>query len=80
VSALCVWMCGAEYGGGGGGERRNLYFNQLAGPLPIELGNLVSLDRLCVRPALPTHLAMWGQLPTRGRLAGWVSRFTAAAG
>jgi hypothetical protein len=54
--------------------------NQLTGPLPVVLGELVELTYLCVRPAPPPHLAMWGQLPTRGRLAGWVSRFTGAAG
>jgi hypothetical protein len=36
---MCVWMCGAEYGGGEGGERRQLGGNQLSGPLPMELFN-----------------------------------------
>jgi hypothetical protein len=57
-------MCGAEYGGGGG-EGRFLDNNQLTGPLPVELGNLVNLVDLCVRPAPPPHLAMWGQLHNR---------------
>ena len=62
-----MWVCGAEYGGGGG-ERRFLYNNGLTGPLPVELGNLVNLAQMCVRPAPPPHLAMWGQL----REARWV--------
>jgi hypothetical protein len=61
-------MCGTEYGGGEGGERRRLDKNQLTGPLPTELGDMVALQRLCVRPAPPPHLAMWGQL----REARWV--------
>ena len=75
-----MWMCGAEYRSGGGGERRILADNQLTGPLPTELGELTDLftKALCVRPASPPHLAMWGQLSTRGSLAGWVSRFTGA--
>jgi hypothetical protein len=67
-------MCGTEYGGGGGGERRVLGPNQLTGPLPVELGNLVNLVELCVRPAPPPHLAMWVLLSTCGSLAGWVNR------
>jgi hypothetical protein len=73
VSAVW-WMCGAEHGGGGVGERRLLSGNQLTGEIPSELGELNVLELLCVRPAPPPHLAMWGQLPTRGRLAVWVSR------
>jgi hypothetical protein len=57
-------MCGAEYGNGGG-ERRNLDDNALDGEIPTEMGSLVALQRLCVRPAPPPHLAMWGQLPTQ---------------
>jgi hypothetical protein len=62
-----VWMCGTEYGGGEGGERRWLYNNGLAGTLPATLSfpNLPNLIQLCVRPAPPPHFAMWGQLPTR---------------
>ena len=60
--ALCVWMCGAEYRSGGGGERRILADNQLTGPLPTELGELTDLLVLCVLPAPPPHLAMCGQL------------------
>ena len=52
MRALCVWMCGTEYGGGGGGERRWLDGNQLVGSIPPELGNLDSLTSLCV--ARPT--------------------------
>jgi hypothetical protein len=47
-------MCGADYGGGEGGERRELYDNHLTGKLPAELGELVDLQSLCVRP----HFAM----------------------
>jgi hypothetical protein len=74
VSAVhaCVWMCGAEYGGGEGDKRRVLRNNALNGPLPAELVSLVSLQQLCVRPTPLPHLAMWSQLPTR-----W---FTGAAG
>jgi hypothetical protein len=61
-------MCGAEYGGGGGGERRFLDNNALDGEIPTEMGSLVNLSFLCVRPAPPTHLATWGQL----REARWV--------
>jgi hypothetical protein len=61
-----VWMCGAEYGGGGGGERRLLSVNLLTGEIPSELGELVELTQLCVWPAPPPHLAMWGQLPPEG--------------
>ena len=61
-------MCGAEYGGGGGGERRRLDNNDLDGTIPTEMGSLVELEYLCVRPAPPPHLAMWGQL----REARWV--------
>jgi hypothetical protein len=46
---MCVWMCGTEYGGGGGDERRRLDSNALVGPLPVELGNLDNLVELCVR-------------------------------
>jgi hypothetical protein len=65
-------MCGTEYGGGGGGERRWLYNNALDGEISteMELGNLSSLELLCVRPAPPPHLAMWGQL----REARWVGK------
>ena len=66
-----MWMCSAEYGGGGGGERRWLNNNELDGEIPTEMGSLTALELLCVRPASP---CMWGQLPTRGRLARWVSR------
>jgi hypothetical protein len=59
---MCVWMCGTEYGGGGGGERRVLRDNDLTGEIPTEFGNLSSLELLCVRPTPPPHLAMWGQL------------------
>jgi hypothetical protein len=62
-------MCGTEYGGD---KRRFLFSNALTGPLPAELGELVKLQKLCVRPAPPHHLAMWGQLPSRGCLARWV--------
>ena len=56
-------MCDTEYGGGGGGdERRELHNNQLTGEIPTELGELSLLKFLCVRPAPPPHLAMWGQL------------------
>jgi hypothetical protein len=65
VRAMCVWMCGTEYGGDGGDERRALNDNLLTGPLPTELLVLDSLQTLCVWPAPPPHLAMWGQLPTR---------------
>jgi hypothetical protein len=61
-------MCGAEYGGDGGGERRNLPFENLCGPIPSSIGTLTNLENLCVRPAPPPHLAMWGQL----REARWV--------
>jgi hypothetical protein len=57
-------MCGTEYGGEGG-ERRFLSDNDLTGDIPTEMGLLSSLKYLCVRPAPPPHLAMWGQLPTR---------------
>jgi hypothetical protein len=50
VGALCVWMCGTEYGGGEGGKRRDLRDNHLTGPLPAELGELVELRLLCVQP------------------------------
>jgi hypothetical protein len=65
-------MCGAEYGGGGGGERRWLNNNELDGEIPTELGSLTKLVDLCVRPAPPPHLAMWGQLlsPEGGSLGG----------
>jgi hypothetical protein len=63
-----VWVCGTEYGGGEGGERRRLNSNQLTGEIPTEMGLLTALQGLCVRPAPPTHLAMWGQL----REARWV--------
>ena len=71
-------MCGAEYGGGEGDERRFLDNNDLAGPLPATLSfpnlpNLVDqipIQGLCVRPAPPPHLAMWGQL----REARWVGK------
>jgi hypothetical protein len=65
---MCVGMCGAEYGGGGGGERRNLDNNALDGEIPTEMGLLTALQILCVRPAPPPHLAMWGQL----RESRWV--------
>jgi hypothetical protein len=65
---MCVWMCGTEYGGGGGDERRSLFTNQLCGEIPTEMGLLTALTFLCVRPAPPPHLAMWGQL----REACWV--------
>jgi hypothetical protein len=56
-------MCGTEYGGGEGGERRFLGDNDLAGPLPTEMGSLTrNLVQLCVWPAPPPHLAMWAQL------------------
>ena len=61
----CGVMCGAEYRGGGGGERRFLCDAGLCGPIPASIGTLTSLVDLCVRPAPPPHLAMWGQLPTR---------------
>jgi hypothetical protein len=48
-------MCGTEYGGGEGGERRYLAENALTGPLPMELGELVNLELLCVWPAPPPH-------------------------
>jgi hypothetical protein len=66
-------MCGAEYGGGGGGERRLLGNNDLAGTLPATLSfpNLPNLNQLCVRPAPPPHLAMWGSAAhSMGRWAG----------
>jgi hypothetical protein len=59
-------MCGAEYGGGEGGERRVLSGNDLDGEIPTELGTLTKLTSLCVWPAPPSHLAMWGQLPPEG--------------
>jgi hypothetical protein len=43
-------MCGTEYGGGEGGERRILADNDLDGEIPTELGSLVALEYLCVRP------------------------------
>jgi hypothetical protein len=49
----CACGCVVEYGGGEGGERRNLDDNFLTGPLPAEIGNMVALTRLCVRPASP---------------------------
>jgi hypothetical protein len=52
---VCVWMCGAEYGGGEGDERRFLFGNALTGPLPMELGNLVDLVSLCV-PTPPCNV------------------------
>ena len=63
-----MWVCGVEYGGGGGGERRFLNSNALDGEIPIEMGSLVALQYLCVRPTPPPHLAMWGQL----RESRWV--------
>jgi hypothetical protein len=66
-------MCGTEHGGGGGGERRDLSYNYLTGLIPTDMGSLTDLVILCVRPAPPPHLAMWGQLSTRGRLAGWLA-------
>ena len=63
-------MCGTEYGGGEGGERRYLGDNDLAGPLPTEMRNLVAIRSLCVRPAPPPHLANAGLAAPRGRLAG----------
>jgi hypothetical protein len=57
-------------GGGEGDERRELQDNDLTGPLPAELGELVNLQRLCVQP----HFAMWGQLSTQRflpREQGW---------
>jgi hypothetical protein len=45
-------MCGAEYGGGGVGERRDLR-NQdprLCGTIPSSIGTLANLVILCVRP------------------------------
>ena len=44
------------------GERRNLENQGLCGPIPSSIGTLVNLRVLCVRPAPPPHLAMWGQL------------------
>jgi hypothetical protein len=61
-------MCGTEYGGGGGGERRDLGDNDLTGEIPTEMGSLVEIQFLCVRPAPPPHLAIWGQL----RESRWV--------
>ena len=55
-------MCGTEYGGCGGGERRLLDNNALDGGIPTEMGSLVAVTTLCVRPAPLPHLAMWGQL------------------
>jgi hypothetical protein len=49
-------MCGTEYGGGGGGERRRLDNNALDGEIPTEMGSLVALRSLCVRPAPPLTL------------------------
>jgi hypothetical protein len=46
----------AEYGGGGGGERRDLDNNQLTGQIPIEMGSLTALEYLCVRPASPCNV------------------------
>jgi hypothetical protein len=46
-----VWMCDTEYGGGGGDERRDLDSNALDGEIPTEMGSLVALQILCVRPA-----------------------------
>ena len=66
-------MCGAEYGGGGG-ERRYLRFNQLTGPLPVELSNLDNLVELCGPPPLTLQCGV--SCP----LDGWVGRFTGAAG
>jgi hypothetical protein len=60
-------MCDTEYGGGGG-ERRDLSVNDITGEIPTEMGSLVELQGLCVRPAPPPHLAMWGQL----RESRWV--------
>ena len=74
MRAMCVWMCGTEYGGGGGDERRDLRDNDLTGPLPTELFELVNVEYLCVRLAPPPHLANAGLAATRGSLAGWVSR------
>jgi hypothetical protein len=61
-------MCGAEYGGGEGGERRFLDDNALTGPLPMGLGNLVKLAALCVRPASPCNVGS----ATHPREAHWV--------
>jgi hypothetical protein len=63
-------MCGPEYGGGGGGERRDLHKNQLTGPLPTELGELGALLSLCVRPAPPPHLSMCFTHPREARWVG----------
>ena len=57
-----VVTCGAEYGGGGGGERRFLVYIGLCGVIPSSIGTLSKLVDLCVRSAPPPHLAMWGQL------------------
>jgi hypothetical protein len=62
LSAICVWVYAAESSGGGGGERRILADNDLDGEIPTEMGTLTDLEFLCVRPAPPPHLAMWGQL------------------
>jgi hypothetical protein len=61
-------LCGAEYGGGEGGERRQLGGNQLSGPLPMELFNLVNLKYLCVRPASPCNVGS----ATHPREAHWM--------
>ena len=66
-----VVTCGAEYGSGGG-ERRDLGTQSppLCGTVPTELGTLTKLTSLCVRPAPPPHLAMWGQLLPMGEHGG----------
>jgi hypothetical protein len=43
-----------------------MYNNNFTGKLPAELGELVKLQTLCVRPPL----AMWGQLSTQGASLG----------
>jgi hypothetical protein len=50
------------------GECRDLNNAFLCGPIPSSIETLVNLGNLCVRPAPPPHLAMWGQL----REARWV--------
>jgi hypothetical protein len=61
-TAVVGVMCGAEYGVVGVGELRSLSDIPLCGPIPSSIGTLVNLELLCVRPAPPPHLAMWGQL------------------
>jgi hypothetical protein len=54
----------AEYGGDGGGERRDLDNAGLCGPIPASIGTLTNLVDVCVPP--PHRLTLQcGSLPTR---------------